>query len=129
MLGETIEIARDSGSVLRDLGRANPGVQQLQVILAAEIVALLDRREPTARAAQSQTGIAAADLPRIRNADWSRFTLDRLILSIDARRRKVEAQDLAAKVLEDHALDRFTQGSLSAPRRHQFNSVLSPKFL
>src|ERR1035441_2920386 len=79
MKAEDVEVVRGSGNVFRDLGYANPDVEQLKAILAAEIIKALDRKKLTVRAAHAQTGIAAADFSRIRNADLRRFTLDRLM--------------------------------------------------
>jgi len=92
MNSETIEIVRGSGNVFRDLGHASADVEQLKAILAAEIIGLLDRRQLTVRAAHAQTGIAAADFSRIRNADLARFTLDRLVSIINRLGSRVEVQ-------------------------------------
>ena len=90
MKKEKIEVVLGSGNVFRDLGRASPDVLQLKAILAAEIIKMLDARELSVRAAHAQTGIAAADFSRIRNADLSRFTLDRLISIINRLGAKIE---------------------------------------
>lgn len=79
MKGEKLELIRGSGNVFRDLGRENADVEQLKALLAAEIIKALGREELTVRAAQARTGFAAADFSRIRNADLSRFTADRLM--------------------------------------------------
>ncbi len=79
MRNPKIEVARGSGNVFRDLGHRNPDAEQLKAILAAEIIKALDREGLTVRAAHAQTGIAAADFSRIRNADLARFTIDRLM--------------------------------------------------
>lgn len=90
MKEEKIEVTRGSGNVFRDLGHAGPDVLQLKAILAAEIIKVLDERELSVRAAHAQTGIAAADFSRIRNADLGRFTLDRLISIINRLGSRVE---------------------------------------
>ena len=90
MKSEKIELVHGSGNVFRDLGHANPDVAQLKAILATEIVKMLDREELTVRAAHTRTGIAAADFSRIRNADLSRFTLDRLVSIINLLGARVE---------------------------------------
>jgi predicted XRE-type DNA-binding protein len=92
MNSESIEVVRGSGNVFRDLGHASPDVEQLKAILAAEIIKMLDREELTVRAAHSRTGIAAADFSRIRNADLSRFTLDRLVSIINRLGSRVEVK-------------------------------------
>jgi predicted XRE-type DNA-binding protein len=92
MKREKIELVRGSGNVFRDSGHANADVEQLKAILAAEIIKMLDRKELTVRAAQAQTGIAAADFSRIRNADLRRFTLDRLFSIINRLGSRVEVK-------------------------------------
>ena len=51
--------------------------------LKAEIIRKLDREGLSVRKAQSLTGIAAADFSRIRNADLGRFTIDRLMMTVN----------------------------------------------
>ena len=92
MKSEAIELVRGSGNVFRDLGHASPDVAQLKAILTAGIIKMLDRKELTVRAAQAQTGIAAADFSRIRNADLARFTLDRLVSIINRLGSRIEVQ-------------------------------------
>jgi len=85
-----IEVVRGSGNVYRDTKRVNADVEQLKAILAAEIIKRLHKEELTVRAAQAKTGIAAADFSRIRNADLSRFTVDRLMSVINLLGARVE---------------------------------------
>ena len=92
MKSEKIELVHGSGNVFRDLGHASPDVEQLKAILATEIIKMLDREELTVRAAHARTGIAAADFSRIRNADLSRFTLDRLVSIINRLGSRIEVQ-------------------------------------
>jgi predicted XRE-type DNA-binding protein len=92
MKREKIELVRGSGNVFRDFGYANPDVEQLKTILAAEIIKMLDRKQLTVRAAHAQSGIAAADFSRIRNADLARFTLDRLVTIINRLGSRVEVK-------------------------------------
>lgn len=87
-----IEIVRGSGNVFRDLGHANPDVERLKSILAAEIIKTLDRQKLTVRAAHTQTGIAAADFSRIRNANLNRFTLDRLFTILNRLGSRIDVQ-------------------------------------
>jgi len=64
----------------------------LKAILAAEIIKALDRKKLTVRAAHALTGIAAADFSRIRNADLSRFTVDRLVSTLNRLGSRVEVK-------------------------------------
>ena len=92
MKREKIELVHGSGNVFRDFGYANPDVEQLKAILAAEIIKALDRKKLTVRAAHALTGIAAADFSRIRNADLSRFTVDRLVSTLNRLGSRVEVK-------------------------------------
>jgi predicted XRE-type DNA-binding protein len=92
MKNEKIELVHGSGNVFRDFGHANADVEQLKAILATEIAKILDRERLTVRAAHARTGIAAADFSRIRNADLSRFTLDRLMSILNRLGARVDVQ-------------------------------------
>jgi predicted XRE-type DNA-binding protein len=92
MKSEKIELVRGSGNIFRDFGYPSPDVEQLKAILAANIIKLLNRNKLSVRAAHAQTGIAAADFSRIRNANLSRFTLDRLVSIINRLGSRVEVK-------------------------------------
>lgn len=92
MKGQDLELQRGSGRVFRDLRLPNADTAQFKAILAAEIIKVLDRERLTVRAAQTRTGIAAADFSRIRNANLGRFTLDRLISVLNRLGARVEVK-------------------------------------
>lgn len=89
---KTSDIVRGSGNVFRDLGHKNADAEQLKAILAAEIIKTLDREKLTVRAAQTRTGIAAADFSRVRHADLGRFTLDRLMSILNRLGTRIEVK-------------------------------------
>jgi predicted XRE-type DNA-binding protein len=91
-MNQTLDVVRGSGNVFRDLGRQNADAEQCKAILAAEIIKALDRDKLSVRAAQSRTGIAAADFSRIRNADLARFTVDRLLGILNRLGSRVEVK-------------------------------------
>jgi predicted XRE-type DNA-binding protein len=78
-MNDDLELMRGSGNVFQDVGRANAGLEQARAILAAEIIRVLDERSLSSRAAEKVTGVAHSEFSRIRNAQLSRFTLDRMI--------------------------------------------------
>lgn len=82
MTENDFELVRGSGHVFRDCNDPHADLKQAKAILAARIIAVLDKRSLTVRKAATLTGFAAADFSRIGNADLSRFTLDRLIRAI-----------------------------------------------
>ena len=90
MKNQTLEVVRGSGNVFRDLGRKSADAEQFKAVLAAEIIKALDWEGLSVRAAHAQTGIAAADFSRIRNADLGRFTVDRLMSIINRLGAQVE---------------------------------------
>lgn len=92
MKREKLEIMRGSGNVFRDLGHTNGDSEQFKAILAAEIIKALDRDRLTVRAAHDQTGIAAADFSRIRNANLGRFTVDRLMSILNRLGSRIEVK-------------------------------------
>jgi predicted XRE-type DNA-binding protein len=64
----------------------------LKALLAAEIIKAFDREELSVRAAHARTGFAAADFSRIRNAQLSRFTADRLMSMINRLGSRVDVK-------------------------------------
>ena len=101
---EKIEVVHGGGNVFRDLGHENADGEQFKAILAAEIIKKLERDGLSVRKAQSLTGIDAADFSRIRNADLSRFTIDRLMLIVNRLGSSIEvAVKFRSKPLVRHA--------------------------
>jgi predicted XRE-type DNA-binding protein len=87
-----LELVHGSGNVFRDLKRENADAEQFKALLAAEIIKLLDRDRLSVREAHRQTGIAAADFSRIRNADLGRFTVDRLMCVVNRLGSRIEVR-------------------------------------
>jgi len=92
---KTLDVVKGSGNVFADFGLPDAGLLQVKALLAAEIVKALDEEGHTVRKAESLTKIAAADFSRLRGADLSRFTIDRLLTILNRLGRKV---DVAVKV-------------------------------
>ena len=90
MKSKKLELVRGSSNVFRDFGVKNADVEHFKALLAGEIIKTLDKESLSVRKAQASTGIAAADFSRIRNADLSRFTADRLITILNRLGSKVE---------------------------------------
>lgn len=97
MTDDEMEIVRGSGNIYADLGHPDADAKLMKAELAADIIATLDRRKLTAREGEALTGITAADLSRIRNADLGRFTIDRLIRVANALGRRATIRITSAK--------------------------------
>ncbi len=103
------ELVRGSGNVFRDFDDPHADLKQAKAVLAARIIAVLDKRKLTVRKAAGMTGFAAADFSRVRNADLGRFTLDRLM-------KMLAALDGNIKVTIHVDLGQAEQGSTPHPR-------------
>ena len=86
------ELVRGSGNVFRDFGRVDSDVQQTKALLAARIIAILDDEELSTRKAEGRTGVNHADFTRIRNAQLSRFTIDRLMTILNKLGQQVDVR-------------------------------------
>jgi predicted XRE-type DNA-binding protein len=89
---QSVDLVRGSGNVYRDFGDANADVKQLKAILAAAIIAALEKQGLSVREAEALSGFAAADFSRIRNADLGRFTVDRLMTIINRLGSRVDVK-------------------------------------
>ena len=90
MKKDQFEIIRGSGNVYRDLDIPDADVRQLKAILAAEIIKTLDKKGLSVRKAQSLTGIDAGDFSRVRNADFRRISVERLMAMINRLGSRIE---------------------------------------
>ena len=81
---------RGSRNVYRDFHVPDADIRQLKAMLAAAIMKSLDKKELSVRKAQRLTGVPAADLSRIRNADLERFTSDRMMMILNKLGSRVE---------------------------------------
>ena len=92
MKKEQLDLVRGSGNIYRDFNVADADVRQLKAILAAEIIKTLDRGELSVRKAQGLTGIDAGDFSRVRNADFRRISVERLMAMINGLGSRVEVK-------------------------------------
>ena len=92
MKKEQLELTRGSGNIYRDFNVADADIRQLKAILAAEIIKALDKGELSVRKAQSLTGIDAGDFSRVRNADFRRISIERLMAMINGLGSRIEVK-------------------------------------
>lgn len=79
MTDDDFEIIRASGNVFADFGDPDAETKLMKAKLAARIIGVLDDHKISVRQAEKITGVTAADISRVRNADLAKFTLDRLL--------------------------------------------------
>jgi len=90
MKKEQLELIRGSGNIYRDFNMADADVRQLKAVLAAKIIKTLDRGGLSVRKAQSLTGVDAGDFSRVRNADFRRISVERIMAMINGLGSRVE---------------------------------------
>ena len=95
MIKERMAVIRGSGNIYQDFNVADADARQLKAILAAEIIKALERDNLSVRKAQQLTGIDAGDFSRVRNADFRRISVERLMAMINGLGSRVE---IAVKV-------------------------------
>src|SRR3990170_4419430 len=93
MKKEPLELVRGSGNIYRDFDVPDADVRQLKAILAAEIIKTLDKKGLSVRKAQSLTGIDAGDFSPVRNADFRRISVERLMAMINGLRSRIEVEE------------------------------------
>lgn len=96
-MSEKLEVVKGSGNVFRDMGEKDADIKQTKALLASEIIRILDKEKLSVRAAGKVTGYNYSDFSRIRNAELSRFTIDKLMMITNALNRKVSIKISVSK--------------------------------
>ena len=103
MKKEPLDLIRGSGNLYRDFDVLDADVRQLKAMLAAEIIKTLDKKGLSVRKAQSLIGIDAGDFSRVRNADFRRISVERLMTMINGLGSRVEVAVTLRRAEERHA--------------------------
>jgi predicted XRE-type DNA-binding protein len=90
MTDELSEVVPGSGNVFRDFGYPDADVRQAKALMGTQIMYILDEEGLSTREAQTRTGISHSDFSRIRQAKFSRFTIDRLMTILSLLGQEVE---------------------------------------
>lgn len=80
MSDDDMELVHGSGNVFRDFGLPDANLRQARALVGARILGLLDEQQLTNRDAERLTGVSHTEFSRIRNTQFRRFTLDRMIV-------------------------------------------------
>ena len=91
-MSNEVEVIQGTDNVFADFGDADAEAKRLKSKIAADIIATLNARKLSVREAGRLAAIDAADVQRIRNADLSRFTIDRLVRVAFRLGRKVDVK-------------------------------------
>ncbi|HVB49404.1 MAG TPA: helix-turn-helix transcriptional regulator [Burkholderiales bacterium] len=101
--GKHSGIVRGSGNIYRNFDVPDADIRQLKAILVAEIIKTLDKKGLTVRKAQSLTGIDAGDFSRVRNADFRRISVERLMAMINGLGSRVDVAVALRRAEPRHA--------------------------
>jgi predicted XRE-type DNA-binding protein len=101
-MSDEMELVKGSDNPFADVGLPAADTKLIKADLAAEIVGILRERHLTGAAAAKLVGIQTADISRIRNADVSRFTIDRLVHILNRLNRQVEMRVTVKAVPGEH---------------------------
>lgn len=85
-----IEFVQGSGNVFRDFGYPDADVRQAKALIGTQIMKILDAEGLSTRQAEARTGVSHSEFSRIRQAKFSRFTIDRLIAILSRFGQDVE---------------------------------------
>ena len=107
-MSDELELVRGSDNPFEDVGLPEADTKRIKADLAAEIVGIVRERHVTGAAAAQLVGIQTADISRIRNADVSRFTIDRLVHILNRLNRHVEMRVTVRTVPGEHAAPLWT---------------------
>ena len=94
---------RGSGNIYRDFNVPDADVRQLKAALAARNIKTLDKKGISVRKAQGLTGIDAGDFSRVRNADFRRISVERLMAMINGLGSRVEVAVKVSRSEVGHA--------------------------
>ena len=97
------EIIRGSGNIYQDFNMPDADVRQLKAILAAEIIKTFDKKGLSVRKAQGLTGIDAGDFSRVRNGDFRRISIERLMAMINGLGSRIEVAVKLRRMEAGHA--------------------------
>jgi len=90
MNDDSMETVSGSGNVFRDFGYPDADVRQAKALLGTQIMKILDGEGLSTRQAETRTGVSHSEFSRIRQAKFSRFTIDRLMAILGRLGQEVE---------------------------------------
>jgi predicted XRE-type DNA-binding protein len=90
MNDEPFVTAEGSGNVYQDFGYPDADLRLAKAQMGARIIRILDEEGLSTRQAEARTGVSHSEFSRIRQAKFSRFTLDRLMSILGLLGQRVE---------------------------------------
>ena len=99
-----IRFERSSGNVFKDIGfpEAEAERELLKADLAIEIYRIIAGRKLTQAKAGELLGVDQADVSRLKNGDFDRFSVERLFAFLNRLNRNVEIRSTPTKNAKGH---------------------------
>lgn len=91
------KIEKSSGNVFADVGMANPTSELFRAEVALEIFKILKKKKMTQVAAANLLGIKQPDVSKLKNGNFSHFSLERLLEFLNKLGKAVELRIATAK--------------------------------
>lgn len=91
-MAKNMDLVRGSRNVFHDLDLLDADTELMKARSAAEIIAVLNQRKLSARAAGKVVGVAHSDIVNIRSAKLKGFRVERLVRIVNALDHRVELQ-------------------------------------
>ena len=103
-MSENVRFERSSGNVFKDIGfpEAEAERELLKADLAVEIYRILAGRKLTQAKAGELLGVDQADVSRLKNGDFDRFSVERLFAFLNRLNRNVEIRITLAEDAKGH---------------------------
>ena len=91
-MSEAVKFEQSSGNVFQDIGFSDVEAERelLKADLAFEIHTILEGRKLTQAKAGEILGIDPSDMSRLKNGDFDRFSVERLLTFLNRLNRNVE---------------------------------------
>jgi predicted XRE-type DNA-binding protein len=86
-----------SGNVFKDLGLKNPYSEQMRAELALEFFRILKKKKITQVQAAKLLGLKQPHLSRLKNGDYTHFSIESLLRFLNKLNKKVEIKILERK--------------------------------
>ena len=101
---ENIRLERSSENVFKDIGfpEAEAERELLKADLAVEICRIIAGRKLTQAKAGELLGVDQADVSRLKNGDFDRFSVERLFAFLNRLNRNVEIRITPTKNVKGH---------------------------
>ena len=80
MSDDDLELVHGTGNLYRDMGYLDTNLRQARALVGARILRELTEQKLTNRDAERLSGVSQTEFSRLRNTQFRRFTLDRMIV-------------------------------------------------